>query len=84
VGRKKKLSKPIFGYFKTQKKVLRAIKPEGGGGKAFMTWPLVEELFLRLPLIMIVKTIHRQNMDKTWKSHNIDKTWTRHKTKHNT
>ena len=45
-----------------------------------MTWPLVEELFLRLPLIMIVKTIHRQNMDKTWKSHNIDKTWTRHKT----
>ena len=27
-----------------------AIKLEGRGGKALMAWPLVEELFLRLPL----------------------------------
>ena len=49
----KKLSKSVFGYFKTkkkEKKVPMAIKLEGGGGKALMAWPLVEELFfLRLP-----------------------------------
>ena len=47
----KKLSESVFGYFKTKKKrVPMAIKLEGGGGKALMALPLVEELlFLRLP-----------------------------------
>ena len=44
----KKLSKSVFGYFKTKKnskkKVPMAIKLEGGG-KALMAWPLVEEFF---------------------------------------
>ena len=35
----KKLSKSVYGYFKTKKKL-------GGGGKALMTWPLVKELFI--------------------------------------
>ena len=30
-------------FFKTKKKI---IKLEGGGGKALMAWPLVEELFI--------------------------------------
>ena len=47
----KKLSKSVFGYFKTkkkiqQKKVPMATKLEGGvGGKALVARPLVEELF---------------------------------------
>ena len=50
----KKLSKSVFGYFKTkkkfkQKKVPMAIKLEGGG-KALVARPLVDELFFRLPL----------------------------------
>ena len=51
----KKFSKSGFGLFKTNKKFLKkvpmAIKlEEGGGGKALVAWPLVNELFfLRLP-----------------------------------
>ena len=52
----KKLSKSVFGYFKTkkkiqQKKVPMATKLEGGGGKALVARPLRDELFffLRLP-----------------------------------
>ena len=44
----KKLSKSVFSYFKTKKKVPMAIKLEGGGGwgaKALVAWPLVDELF---------------------------------------
>ena len=42
----KKLSKSVFGYFKTKNTIQMAIKLEGGGGKALMAWPLVEELLL--------------------------------------
>ena len=39
---------------KKKKKVPMAIKLEGGGGgKALMAWPLVENFFLRLPLCNI-------------------------------
>ena len=53
---RKKLSKSVFGYFKTLKKKIKqkvpmAIKLEGGGGKALVARPRVDELFLRLPLI---------------------------------
>jgi len=46
----KKLSEFVFGYFKTkkkiqQKKVPMATKLGGGGGKALVARPLVEELF---------------------------------------
>ena len=41
--------KSVFGYFKTKKKVPMAIKL-GGGGKALMAWPLVEELFFAASL----------------------------------
>ena len=52
----KKLSKSVFGYLKTNKKVPMAIKLEwGGGGKILMAWPFVEELFLRLPLNAVIK-----------------------------
>ena len=50
----KKLSKSVFGYFKTKKKfkkkVPMAIKLEGGGGKVLMAWTLVEELFFAASL----------------------------------
>ena len=49
----KKLSKSVFGYFKTKKKVPMAIKLEGGG-KALMAWPLVEELFFAPSLIHFI------------------------------
>ena len=58
----KKLSEFVFGYFKTkkkiqQKKVPMAIKLEGGGWvKALVAGPLVDELFLRLPLLYEEKT----------------------------
>ena len=48
----KKLSKSVFGYLrlKQEKKVPMAIKLEGGGGRALVARPLVDELFfLRLP-----------------------------------
>ena len=50
IGGRKKVFKIRFSYFKTKTKVPMAIKLEGRGGKALMAWPLVEELFLRLPL----------------------------------
>ena len=55
----KKLSKSVFGYFRNKKrrskKVPMAIKLEGGGGgKALMAWPLVEEFFLRLPFVLLI------------------------------
>ena len=40
----KKLSKSVFGYFKTKKKFQWPLRLRGGG-KALMAWPLVEELF---------------------------------------
>ena len=50
----KKLSKSVFGYFKTKKnikkKVPMAIKLEAGGGKALVAWPLVDELFFAASL----------------------------------
>jgi len=56
----KKLSKSVFGYFKTKKyfkKVPMAIKLEGGGWvKALVAGPLVDEPFLRLPLLYEEKT----------------------------
>ena len=42
--------KSVYGYFKTKKKIPMAIKLEGGGGKALMAWPLVEELFFAASL----------------------------------
>jgi hypothetical protein len=47
----KKLSKSVFSYFKKKKKkVPMAIKLEGGGGKALVVWPLVDELFFAASL----------------------------------
>ena len=44
------LSKSVSGYFKTKKKVPMDIEFEGGGGKALMAWPLVDELFFAASL----------------------------------
>ena len=55
-----KKSKSVFSYFKTKKnkkKVPMAIKLEGrgGGGKALVAWPLVDELFFAASLIPSAK-----------------------------
>ena len=47
LGEEKKMSKSVFGYLK----VPMAIKLEGGGSKALMAWPIVEELFFATSLI---------------------------------
>ena len=48
----KKLSKSVFGYLrlKQEKKVPMAIKLEGGGGRALVARPLVDELFFSASL----------------------------------
>ena len=54
----KKLTKSVFGYFKTKKnKVPMAIQLEGGG-KTLMAWPLVEEFFCGFPKSISATTPH--------------------------
>ena len=49
----KKLSKSVFGCLKTKKKFQWPLSSrEGGGDKALIAWPLVEELFFVASLIM--------------------------------
>ena len=55
----KKLSKPVFGYFKTKKKKIRwPLSSRGEGGvKALMAWPLVEDFFF-FAASLTVSVIH--------------------------
>ena len=41
----KKLSNSVFGSLRRKKKFRWALSSRGGGVKALMAWPLVEELF---------------------------------------
>ena len=56
------MSKSVVGYF-IKKFFLNptASRPEGGRGKAWMAWPLREDLFLQLPLLRRVKP-HNQEL----------------------
>ena len=53
---RKKLSISVFGYLKTKKreKKKKFRWPLSSRGEALLAWPLVEDFFLRLPLVIFV------------------------------